>query len=464
MHETAATNKSLPDRHSSKGTQPAPFDSVSDLNQAGGEHHVVIIGAGFGGLFAAKSLRKSPVRVTLIDRRNHHLFQPLLYQVATGGLSPADIASPVRGVLANQKNVTCLHSEVTAIDLQNQTITADNRAISYDSLIVATGSGHAYFGNDDWAKVAPGLKSIEDAIEIRNRIFAAFEAAEKEDDPELRRKLLTFVIIGGGPTGVELAGALCEIANETLRGDFRRINSADARILLVEFSPVLLRGYPEKLSQAARKSLEKLGATVMTGYRASDLSRDGVMITSADNNDTQYIESSTILWAAGVRASRLGKMLVGDGSDLLDKQGRVMVEADLSIHGHPNVFVIGDLANYSHQGDESLPGVAPVAMAEGKYVARLITDRLKGKDRGPFRYSNPGMLATIGRASAVADFGRHLRFSGYFAWLLWLFIHLMKLVEFDNRLQVFVQWVWNYITRNRGARLITFDTQNFRPD
>jgi len=416
-------------------------------------HHVVIIGGGFGGLWAAKSLKKAPLRVTLIDRRNFHLFQPLLYQVATGGLSPGDIASPLRGVLGRQKNTDVILGEVTDIIPDKNTVILKDRSIEYDSLIVAAGSENSFFGHDEWDEYSCGLKGIEDALAIRGRIYAAFEKAENETDPDKRNRLLTFIIVGGGPTGVELAGALGEIANITLKGDFRTIDPSHARIVLIEGGDFILPSYPEKLTIAAVKSLNKLGVEVITGAMVSRMDDTGVTFKKDDNQI--QLESETVMWAAGVKPSPMGKILAGENRELLDKAGRIKVEPDLSVKGYPNVFIIGDLANFSHQTGEPLPGVAPVALSQGRYIAKAIVQRLKGKTPKPYHYFNKGNLAVIGRAAAVADFG-WLRVSGYPAWLLWLFVHLMYLVEFDNRLLVFIQWAWNYFTRNRGARLITY--------
>ena len=415
-------------------------------------HHVVIVGGGFGGLYAARSLRKSPVRVTLIDRRNFHLFQPLLYQVATGGLSPGDIASPLRGVLSRQKNASVLLGEVIGIDRETKRVMVGNRAVGYDSLILAAGSENHFFGHEDWAQHAPGLKGIEDAVAIRSRIYTAFEEAEATDDPVRKRRALTFAVVGAGPTGVELAGAIGEVANITLKRDFRTIDPSDARIILIEAGPRILPTFPEGLVPAALKALGKLGVEVQCGTKVTGIDSQG--LTVIQNEGERRIEAGTVMWSAGVKPSPLGCALAAENKTLLDKTGRVLVEPDLSVPGYPNVFVIGDLANFNHQTGQPLPGVAPVAMSEGRYVARLITNRIRGKTTPPYRYLDLGNLAVIGRASAVADFG-WFRVSGYPAWLLWLFVHLMYLVEFDNRLLVFIQWAWNYFTRNRSARLIT---------
>ena len=415
-------------------------------------HRVVIVGGGFGGLYAAKSLGQAPVEVTLIDRRNFHLFQPLLYQVATGGLSPGEIASPLRVVLRDHANTEVLLGEVVDLDVARRCVILRDGEASYDDLIVATGATHHYFGNDRWAQFAPGLKSIEDATEIRSRVLAAFERAEREPDLEKRRAWLTFVIVGGGPTGVELAGALGEIANDTLRHDFRRINPAEAQILLIEGEDRVLPPFPPDLSAKAEKQLIGLGVRSLTSARVTDIDQDGV--TAWAGVREQRIAARTVLWAAGVRASRLGKMLAERAGAPLDRAGRVVVEPDLSLPAHREIHVIGDLANFSHQGGQPLAGVAPVAMAQGRYVAYLIRRKLRGQPVEPFHYRDKGNLATVGRNKAVAQFGK-VHIAGFLAWFVWVFVHLMYLVEFDNRLLVFVEWVYNYVTRNRGARLIT---------
>jgi NADH dehydrogenase len=414
---------------------------------------VVIVGGGFGGLYAAKQLGRAPVRLTLIDRRNFHLFQPLLYQVATGGLSPGEIASPLRVVLKNNLNTEVILGDVRDIDVENRRVLlGDGASYGYDFLIVATGSTHHYFGKDEWQKLAPGLKTVEDATEIRSRILAAYEHAEREPDPAKRRAWLNFVIVGGGPTGVELAGALGEIANDTLRHDFRHIDPADSQIMLIEGAPRLIPGFPPDLSQKAEQQLIALGVRTRHDARVTDVDPEGVVVETTKGKER--IHTRTVLWAAGVRANRLGRVLGERAQAPLDKAGRVAVQPDLSVPGHPEIFVIGDLATFIQDG-KPLPGVAPVAMQQGRYVAHLIRKRVEGgSDPKPFRYFNKGNLATIGRNRAVADFGK-IRFGGFFAWLTWVFVHLMYLVEFENRLLVFTEWVYNYITRNRGARLIT---------
>jgi len=417
-------------------------------------HHVVIIGGGFGGLYAAHHLRKAPVKVTLIDKRNFHLFQPLLYQVATGGLSPGDISSPLRAVLAPNKNTKVLMGEVSDLDPQQQTVKLKDTELTYDTLIVATGVSHHYFGKDQWAEKAPGLKTIEDALEIRRRIFFAFEAAEKETDPEKRRAWLTFVLVGGGPTGVELAGALAELAYSTLKNDFRNIDTSEAQILLLEGMERVLPPYPPELSAKAQASLEGLGVTVETGSMVTNIEDN--LVTIRQGEQIKQIPAQTILWAAGMKASKMGRVLSERTGAELDRAGRVIVQPDLSIAKYSNIFVVGDLANFPHQYENGkpLPGVAPVAMQEAKYVANLVQKRLKGETLPPFHYSDYGSLAVIGRHAAVVDLG-FVKFSGFPAWFAWIFIHIFFLIEFDNKLLVLIQWAWNYFTRKRGARLIT---------
>nr|WP_242038336.1 NAD(P)/FAD-dependent oxidoreductase [Chroococcidiopsis sp. [FACHB-1243]] len=415
-------------------------------------HKVVIVGGGFAGLYAAKALGKSGFDVTLVDKRNFHLFQPLLYQVATGSLSPADISSPLRAILNRQKNTRVLMGEVIDLDPQQQKIILRNGELAYDSLIVATGVSHHYFGNDNWAEVAPGLKTVEDALEMRRRIFLAFEAAEKETDPEKRRAWLTFAIAGGGPTGVELAGAIAELAYSTLKRDFRNIDTKETRILLIEGMDRILPPYDPKLSAQAAHSLERLGVTIKTKTLVTNVTEDAVTIRQGDR--VESIPTRTVLWAAGVKASSMGEAIAQRTGAQLDRAGRVIVEPDLSLPNYSNIFIIGDLANYSHQDDKSLPGVAPVAMQEGHYVAELIQRRLQGQAVTPFRYVDIASLAVIGRNAAVVDL-RFVKFSGIFAWLIWLFVHIYYLIEFDNKLVVIFQWGWNYFTRKRGARLIT---------
>ncbi len=418
------------------------------------QHHVVVIGGGFGGLQVAKALRRAPVQLTLIDRRNFHLFQPLLYQVATGGLSPANITAPIRAILKRQANVEVLMGEVIDIDVANRRVILSDGAVPYDTLVVAAGVRHHYLGHDQWEDMAPGLKTIEDALNIRRRVLLAFEAAERETDPAAIRRWLTFVVVGAGPTGVELAGALGEIANYTLRQNFRHIDPTQARILLVEGTGRVLPTYPPRLSQNAADSLARLGVTVCTNTFVTDVQPDSVTLKRGEQVET--IPARTVLWAAGVQGSPLGRALAEATGVQLDRAGRVLVQPDLSLPGHPEIFVIGDLANYPYQGGQPLPGLAPVAMQQGAYVAGLIQQRLRGEGGAPrpFHYRDRGTMATIGRAAAVADL-RLIRLSGLPGWIAWLFVHLMTLVEFQNRVLVLFQWAWNYFTRNRSARLIT---------
>ncbi|MDX1981726.1 MAG: NAD(P)/FAD-dependent oxidoreductase [Bryobacteraceae bacterium] len=420
-------------------------------------HHVVIVGGGFAGLYAAKELGRAPVRVTLIDKRNFHLFQPLLYQVATGSLSPGEIAAPLRATLRDQRNTQVLMEEVTGIDAARRRLYLANAWIEYDSLILGTGAANSYFGNP-WETVAPGLKSLEDATEMRQRILYAFEAAEKEPDSEIRRQWLTFVIVGGGPTGVELAGALGEIANETLRRDFRLIRPQEAQILLIDASPRILSSYAPELSDKAERFLMKLGVRTRTGVRVTSIDEQGLSFRGPDGVSNR-IATRTVLWAAGVQASSFTLALAESTGARLDRAGRVQVEPDLTLKGHPEIFATGDMVTLTQDG-QPVPGVCPAAMQMGRYAARRIVDRIKA-DRlngraasSPFRYHDKGSLAVIGRAAAVAQFGA-VRMAGHFAWLAWLFIHIMYLVGFQNRVLVFIQWGFQYLTFSRGARLIT---------
>jgi NADH dehydrogenase len=415
-------------------------------------HRVVILGGGFGGLSAALRLKRAPVQVTLIDRCNYHLFQPLLYQVATGSLSPANISSPLRTTLKNHRNTQVLLGEAKGIDAANRRVILSDGAIDYDALVVATGSSHQYFGHPEWEQWAPGLKTIEDATDIRSRILLAFETAERESDPEKVRMLTTFVIVGGGPTGVELAGALAEIANDTLRHDFRHIDPSSARIFLIEGSDRLLPSYPPKLSAAAQKMLEGLGVTVRTSAMVTNIEKDLVTVRKGDA--TELHAARTILWAAGVLGSPVAASVARQTGAPIDKAGRIIVEPDCTVPGHPEIFVIGDLALFTHQGGQPLPGVAQPAIQEGHYVAGAIMRRLRGEAAKPFHYFDKGNLAVIGRGKAVADLN-WLRVSGLPAWLMWIFVHLFYIVEFQIRLLVFLQWAWFYITFDRSARLIT---------
>jgi NADH dehydrogenase len=411
---------------------------------------VVIVGAGFGGLEAAKKLACKDVHVTVIDRTNHHLFQPLLYQVATAALSPADIAAPIRAVLSKCKNMEVILAEVRSVDVDARKVKmSDGTELDYDFLVLATGARHSYFGHDEWEKLAPGLKSLEDAIEVRRRLLMAFEYAESITDEAARRAAMTFVIIGGGPTGVEMAGAIAEIARHTLAKDFCHIDPSQARVILVEGDPRLLAAFPEDLSASALKQLVDLGVEVRTGARATDLTETGVQVGD------EFIPCRVKIWAAGNNASFVGKTL----GVPIDRIGRVMVNDDLTIPGHPEVQVIGDLANFSHQTGQPLPGVSPVAMQQGRLAARNILAMIDGHKSQRFYYWDKGNMATIGRHKAVADL-KLVHLSGLPAWLAWLFVHLIFLVGFRNRLLVLFQWAWAYLTFNAGARLITRNFQS----
>jgi NADH:ubiquinone reductase (H+-translocating) len=414
--------------------------------------HVVIIGGGFGGLYTAKALGNTDFEVTLIDKRNFHLFQPLLYQVATGTLSPADISSPLRSILSKYKNVRVLMDEAIDIDPQARRVVLKSQELSYDKLVVATGASHHYFGNEHWKAVAPGLKTIEDAIEMRRRIFSAFEAAEKETDPVLRKPWLTFVVVGAGPAGVELAGAIAEAAFQTMKDDFYHIDPQEAEIVLLEGLDRVLPPYPADLSEQAHAALEKLGVTVRSSTRVTNIVEGEVTILQ--NGETEIIPAKTILWAAGVKASDLGQVLEEKAGASRDRIGRVIVEADLSLATHPEIFVLGDLANYSHQADKPLPGVAAVAMQQGDFLAELLDKRNRDEPLPAFKYMDLGSMAVIGHNEAIVDMG-FIKFSGFFAWLAWVVVHIYFLIEFDNKLVVMIQWAWNYFTRNRGARIIT---------
>jgi NADH dehydrogenase len=408
---------------------------------------VAVVGGGFGGLLAARALGRLPVRVTLVDRKNHHTFQPLLYQVATAGLSPAEIAAPIRWILRSCRNVEVLLGEVTGFDLTQRLLKLPDRQIPYDYLIVAAGVRHAYFGHDQWEPLAPGLKTIEDALEIRRRILLAFELAEREAASGRGHSALNFVVVGGGPTGVELAGTLGEIARHVLAKEFRSIDPRKTRILLVEAGPRILPSYPEDLSRSAREQLHGLGVEVLTSTLVTGVEPGGIRLGDP------LLPAAVTLWAAGVAASPLGKLLGGP----TDRAGRVLVLPDLSLPGHPEVFVIGDLAGLRDEAGRMLPGIAPVAMQQGRVVAKNIARDLQHQARVHFRYRDQGNLATIGRAAAVAEFGK-IHISGFPAWLAWLFIHIFFLIGFRNRLIVLIQWAWSYLTYERGARLITGDT------
>jgi len=408
---------------------------------------VVIVGGGFGGLYAARALKRAPVDVTVVDRRNYHLFQPLLYQVATAALNPSDIAEPIRRVLRKQANTRVLLAEVTAVDVAEKRVVLSDGDLPYDYLVVATGATHSYFGHDEYARLAPGLKSVEDALEMRRRVLLAYEAAERTTDPVERDAWLTFVVVGGGPTGVELAGALSEIARHALDKDFRSIDPSEARVVLIEGQPRVLSAFPEELSAKAQAQLTRLGVEVRTSTMVTGIDDTGVSVKG------EHLRARTVLWAAGVAASPLARSLGAP----LDKAGRVQVERDLTIPGHPEVFVIGDLAILEQDG-KPVTGLAAVAVQEGPHAAKNIVHAVRGEPHEPFHYSDKGILATIGRAAAVASFGR-VRLSGLVAWLAWLFVHIFLLIGFRNRFLVLFSWAWTYVTYERGARLITGDVR-----
>ena len=415
-------------------------------------HRVVVVGGGFGGLQATLALRRARVEVTLVDRRNFHLFQPLTYQVATGALSSGEIAYPLRAIFKRNRNIRVVMAEVSGFDLDARKLvvrpvggTPAPESIPYDSLIVAGGSSYSYFGHDDWTNFAAEVKSLESALVVRSRLLSAFEAAEQEPDPGRETAWLTFVVVGAGPTGVEMAGQIGELARDTLRRDFRRVDPRAARILLVEASDRVLTTFPASLSAKARRSLEKLGVTVLTGRTVTRVDAESVTI------DAERVPTRTVIWAAGVVASTLAGTLAELTGAERDRAGRVTVEPDLTLPGHPEVFALGDMVRLH---DTVLPGVAPVAMQQGRYAARVVRDRIRGRNTGPFRYHDKGNLATIGRAAAVADL-RGLRLSGFLAWITWLFVHLFYLVGFQNRVLVLIRWLFSFTTHGRGARLIT---------
>jgi NADH dehydrogenase len=405
---------------------------------------VVVIGSGFGGLSAARRLARAPVRVTLVDRLNHHVFQPLLYQVATAALSPGDIASPIRWILSNQANTEVLMAEVVSIDLAAKKVMLDRGELPYDFLIVAAGATDAYFGHSEWKRDAPGLKTIADALDIRRRVLTAFEAAEREEDPARQKRLLNFVIVGGGPTGVELAGALAEIARQTLRHDFRRIRPETAHVVLVEAGPKILATFPDDLRQSARTALDRLDVDVRESTRVTGIEKGRVQTSAGE------IEAETVIWAAGVQASPLGKTM----GVPLDRAGRVIVQSDLTVAGHPEVFVVGDLAAFTAENGTLLPGVAQVAMQEASHAASNVGRAVAGQPYAPFHYRNYGNMATIGRGAAIADLGK-VHLSGFIGWLVWLFVHIRSLVGFRNRVVVFGEWAWSFFTLQRRVRLIT---------
>jgi len=406
-------------------------------------HRVVVIGSGFAGLAVIQGLKRAPVDVTVIDRQNFHLFQPLLYQVATATLNPSDIASPIRRIVRHQKNVETQLADVTGFDLDRKVVILADGEVPFDTLVVAAGATHSYFGHPEWEEYAPGLKSIEDALAIRRRMLLAFEAAEREPDEELRREWLTFVIVGAGPTGVELAGALRDVAKMTLARDFTHIDPASARVVLLEGSPRVLPPYVPELSESAKRQLEGLGVEVRVGAMVTNIDAEGVEVGD------ERINARTVLWAAGVAASPLGKALGAP----LDRAGRVLVEPDLTLPGHPDVYVLGDLA-YLEQNGKPVPGVAPAALQMGRHTARNIARTVRGKAREPFRYVDKGSLATIGRGAAVAQIGSR-KISGFLAWFLWMSVHIFFLIGFRNRVLVMLQWAWAYLSYDRGARLIT---------
>jgi NADH dehydrogenase len=432
-----------------KGLQAEQI-TLTFIVMSGSKKRVVIVGGGFGGLEAALGLESSSLDVTLVDRRNYHLFQPLLYQVATGGLSPGDISSPMRSVLKRARNITVLMGDVVDLSVDPRRIILRDGEIEYDQLVVSTGAHHHYFGNQGWERDAPGLKTVEDALEIRRRILRAFEAAERTGDPEARSAQLTFVIVGAGPTGVELAGAIGEMANRTLRNEFRKIDPACARIFIIEGADRVLPQYPPDLSGKAERSLDKLGVSVITNAMVTSVDRRGVDYNKDGRVDR--LESRTVLWAAGVQASPLGRVMSERTGTQLDKAGRVIVRPDLTIEGFPEIHVIGDLAAVRDADGEMLPGVAPVAMQQGRYVAGRLTGKIPPSR--PFRYRDKGSLAVIGRNAAVAVFDG-FRISGIVAWFVWVFVHIAYLIEYDNKILVLTQWAINYFTRKRGSRLIT---------
>ncbi len=416
---------------------------------------VVVVGGGFAGLNAARRLLRSGppnLQLTLVDRRNHHLFQPLLYQVAMAGLSPADISTPIRTILGRDPRASVRLAEVQRVDLDARQVHTTEGALPYDSLVLACGATHAYFGHDEWEQHAPGLKTIEQATEIRRRVLTAYERAELEPDPAIRRRLLTFVVVGAGPTGVELAGALGELSRHTLNRDFKRIDPGATRVLLIEGGPRVLAAFEPEMSRKAARSLEKLGVTIWTNTIVTEISGDRVQAGE------EVVHAGTVLWAAGVRASRLGQ---GLGVEL-DHAGRVIVEPDLSLPGHPEVFVVGDQAHFRQPDGSPVPGVAPAAIQQGRHAATNILHDLRNEEREPFDYFDKGIMATVGRASAVVQSGR-LRMSGFVAWVAWCFVHILYLIGFRNRLLVFIQWMWSYVRYRRGARLITQQQWQLRP-
>jgi len=447
MPPSPVTSSAAPERQES-----AMFDQTPQAADAASQTavprrpRIVIVGAGFGGLAAAKALGGADAEVTVVDRRNYHLFQPLLYQVATAGLSPAQIATPIRAVVADAANVRVLMGRVGAVDTTRRVVRLEERELPYDYLVLATGARHSYFGRDDWEQFAPGLKKIDDATEIRRRILTAFEQAESEPDPDKRRRLLNFVVIGAGPTGVEMAGAIAELARRALARDFRTIDPRQARIVLVEAGPRVLAAFPEKLSAWTARALGKLGVEVRLGKPVTACDAEGVVIGD------ERIPAATIMWAAGVAASPAAKWLSAEA----DRAGRIKVLSDLSVPGHPEIFAVGDTALSADADGKPYPGLAPVAKQQGEYIAKLLRARLDGKTpSGPFRYRDRGTMATIGRGAAIAKFSDRLQFTGFIAWMLWGLVHVFFLIGFRNRFTVLADWMWSYVTFQSGARLIT---------
>jgi NADH:ubiquinone reductase (H+-translocating) len=425
-------------------------------------HRVVVIGGGFGGLQAAVHLARAPVELTLIDRRNFHLFQPLTYQIATGALSPAEVCYPLRAIFERRRNVEVMLAEVHDLDLESREVQVESTAgdesrvsVPYDTLIVAGGSSYSYFGHDEWREVAPEVKSVESALATRAHLLSAFEAAEMESDDERRRAWLTFVVVGAGPTGVEMAGQIAELARDTVRSDFRKIDPSDGRILLVELADRVLTSFPESLSRKAARSLESLGVTPLLGHTVVNIDDEGVTI-EAGGGGTERVAARTVIWCAGVTASGLAARLGEKAGAELDRHGRVAVKPDLTLPGHPEVFAIGDMVSVRREDGTPVPllGVAPVAMQQGRYAAKVVRARLGGQSTGPFHYRDKGNLATIGRARAVADL-HVIRLSGFLAWVTWLVVHIWYLIGFQNRLLVLIRWGFSFMTRGRGARLIT---------
>lgn len=431
------------------------------MSNADSEHHVVIIGGGFAGLNAARLLANAPVRVTLLDKRNFHLFQPLLYQVATGSLSPGDIAYPLRWIVAGAENIEVLAAEAVDILSDQGILVLRDGRLQYDSLIVATGAESNYYGHSDWEEKLPGLKTIEDALDIRHKILLAFEAAEREEDPSQRDAWLTFVVLGGGATGVEMAGAIAELSRDTLKGEFRKIDPARTRIILLEAGDRILNTFPVELSEDAERALQRKGVDVRRHTAFVDAQDGIVTVEDRRNNRREQFSARTVIWAAGIRASPISDALARRAGAALDRMGRVIVAPDLTVPGYPNLFVVGDLAHFAHQTGSPLPGVAQVAIQQGRYAARSILARLNGRMLPEFRYQDKGSMAVIGRNAAIAEIGA-LHLGGFWGWLVWVFIHISFLIGFDNKLLVLIRWAWYYFTHKRGARLITGVDTRFR--